>query len=72
MKFNHFSNRVASRRLTRGVTLITRAGRALDGASQAASDRFHRDRLRVFATGLREVSLPLSRVASILEKGGEL
>lgn len=65
------SNRTASRRLVRALTLLNRAGRQLDGASHAAPDRFHRDRLRFFATGLRELSLPLWRVASILEKGGE-
>lgn len=66
---NVTSNRTASRRLTRALTLLNRAGRQLDGASHAAPDRFQRDRLRFFATGLRELSLPLSRVASILEKG---
>lgn len=66
------SNRAASRRLARAVTLLNRAGRQLDGASHASTDRFHRDRLRFFATGLREFSLPLSRIASVLEKGGEL
>lgn len=65
------SSRTASRRLMRALTLLNRAGRQLDGASYAAPDRFHRDRLRFFATGLRELSLPLWRVASIFEKGGE-
>jgi hypothetical protein len=69
---NRTSNRTASRRLVRAVTLLNRAGRQLDSASHAAPDHFHRDRLRFFATGLRELSLPLSRVASILEKGGEI
>ena len=66
------SSRVASRRLARAVTLLHRAGRQLDSASQAAPDRFHRDRLRFFATGLRDLAIPLSRIASHLEKGGEL
>jgi hypothetical protein len=72
MNCKSISDRLASRHLTRALTLLNRAGRQLDGASNAAPDRFHRDRLRYFATGLRELSLPLWRVASILEKGGEL
>ncbi len=66
------SHRVASRRLARAVTLLNRAGRQLDGASHIAPDRFHRDRLHHLATGLRELSLPLSRIVSVLEKGWEL
>jgi hypothetical protein len=65
------SNRIASRRLTRAVSLLTRAGRQLYCASQSVPDRFHRDRLHFFAKGLRELSLPLARIASRLEKGGE-
>jgi hypothetical protein len=63
------SRRIASRRLARAVTLLHRAGRQLDGASHASPDRFHRDRLLSFATGLRELAVPLSRIASSLEKG---
>lgn len=66
------SNRFASRRLTRAVTLLHRAGRQLDTASQTAPDRYNRDLLHNLALGLRELSLPLSRIASRLEKGGEL
>lgn len=66
--FNSNSRRIASRRLAR-VTLLNLAGRQLDGASHTAPDRFHRDRLRFFATGLRELSLPLSRIASHLDRG---
>lgn len=66
------SNRVASRRLMRALILLNRAGRQLDFASQATPDRFHRDRLHSFAEGLRELSIPLSRLASRFEKGGEL
>ena len=65
------SSRIASRRLTRAVTLLTRAGRQLYCASLAAPDRFNRDRLHFFADGLRELSLPLARIASRLEKAGE-
>jgi hypothetical protein len=68
-KLDTTSNHIASRRLTRAVTLLIRAGRQLESASQAAPDRFHRKRLHFFADGLRELSLPLSRIASRLEKG---
>jgi hypothetical protein len=66
------SSRAASRRLARAVTLLNRAGQQLDGASHAAPDRFHRDHLHFLATGLRELSLPLARIASVLQKGGQL
>ena len=65
------STRTASRRLERAVPLLNRAGRQLDRASQAAPDRFHRDRLYSLASGLRDFTLPLSRIASRLQKGGE-
>ena len=65
------SLRVASRRLTRAVTLLGRAGRQLDDASRVVPDPFNRERLHYFAVGLRDISLPLSRIASRLEKGGE-
>lgn len=63
------SRRAASRRLERAITLLHRAGRQLDAASHAAPDRFHRDRLYNLALGLRELSLPLARIASRLQKG---
>ncbi len=63
------SSRAASRRVSRAAILLNRAGRQLDGASHAAPDRFHRDRLRFFAAGLRDLSVPLSRIASHLENG---
>jgi len=66
------STRIASRRLTRAVTLLTRAGRQLDAASRSVPDSYNADRLRYFATGLRDLSLPLSRAASRLEKAGDL
>lgn len=65
------SSRSASRRLERAVTLLNRAGRQLDGASHVAPNRFHRDHLYSLASGLREFTLPLSRLASRLQKGGE-
>jgi hypothetical protein len=66
------SSRHASRRLERAVILLNRAGRQLDGASHVAPDRFQRDRLYSLATGLREFTLPLSRLASYLQRGGQL
>jgi hypothetical protein len=67
-----FSHRAASRRLTRAVTLLNRAGRQLDDAIRVAPDPYNRERLHYFATGLRDLSLPLSRIASRLEKAGDL
>lgn len=66
------SPRIASRRLTRAITLLTRAGRQLDTASRLAPDKYNADRLRFLAIGIRDLSLPLSRIASRLEKGGAL
>ena len=38
-------------------------------ASQAAPDRYHQDHLRFIANGLRELSIPLTRIVSRLERG---
>jgi hypothetical protein len=70
--YQSHSHRIASRRLTRAITLLTRAGRQLDNASRLAPDKYNADRLRFFAIGIRDLSLPLSRIASRLEKGGAL
>jgi hypothetical protein len=72
VEYRSSSNRTASRRLTRAVTLLFRAGKQLDAASRTIPDTYNADRLRFFARGLRDVSLPLSKVASRLERGGEL
>jgi hypothetical protein len=64
------SHRNASRQLTRALTLLSRAGRQLDEASRTAPNRYHADRLRFYANGLRDVTLPLYRIASLIEKGG--
>ena len=64
------SPRTASRRLIRAVRFLTRAGRQLDAASRLAPDKFNSDRLHLFATGIRDLSLPLARIASRLDKGG--
>lgn len=71
-KYPSTSSRIASRRLERAVTLLNRAGRQLDRASHVAPDRFQRDRLFSLASGLREFTLPLSRLASYLQRGGQL
>ena len=68
--FERTSSRAATRRVARALTLLNRAGRQLDSPSQVAPDRFHRDRLRFLAVGLRGFSIPLSRVAAHLAKGG--
>lgn len=68
---NTASNRIASRRLVRAITLLNRAGRQLSTASQSAQDRYNRDRLHALAVGLRELTLPLGTIASRLEKGGD-
>jgi hypothetical protein len=65
-----FSRSIASRKLSKAVTLLNRAGQQLDVASRNAPDRYNADRLRIFAAGLRNVAMPLSRLANRLEKGG--
>ncbi len=72
LDYQPLSYRNASRRLTKAVTLLYRAGKQLDEASRTAPDTYNANRLRFIATGVREVSLPLSKIASRLEKGGEL
>lgn len=71
-KVNLISYRFASRRLSRAITLLATAGQQLDTASRLAPDKYNADRLHFLAAGLREFCLPLSRIASRLEKGGEL
>ena len=71
IELDNSSTRFASRRLSKAVTLLHSAGRQLDAASRAAPDKYHPDRLRFFATGLRDVTLPLYRIASRLEKAGK-
>jgi hypothetical protein len=70
-KVEHTSNRTASRKLVRAVTFLTLAGQQLNAASHASSDRYHRNKFHRLALGLREFSLPLSRLASLLERGGD-
>ena len=63
------SPRVASRRVQRCITLLTNASTELHRASSAAKDPHSRDRLRYLANGLRDIGVPLSRIASHLERG---
>jgi hypothetical protein len=71
-RLNLTSPRIASRRLRRAVTLLFRAGKQLDAASITSPDRYGAERLRFFATGVRDVALPLSKIASCLERGRDL
>jgi hypothetical protein len=71
MKLDNVSPRIASRRVTRALTLLHRASRQLEAASQSAPDRYHKDEIFSFALGLRGLCLPLGRVASRLERGAE-
>src|SRR2546421_6537564 len=64
------SPRIASRRLTRAVKLLVRAGRQLESASLAAPDKYNQDRLKLIASGLRAISIPLCKIASHLERRG--
>ena len=70
-KVEHTSNRTASRKLVRAVTFLTLAGQALNAASQVSTDRYHRNKFHHLSLGLRELALPLSRAASLLERGGD-
>jgi len=71
-KVEHTSNRAASRKLLRAVSLLNLAGRQLSAAGNVSNDRYHRNKLHSLALGLRELSLPLSRIASVLGRGGDL
>jgi hypothetical protein len=68
---NPISRRVASRRLAKAVVLLHRAGQQLRNASQSAPDRYNRDKLHILALGLRDISVPLSKLATLLHKEGE-
>jgi hypothetical protein len=54
-ELDNSSNRFATRHFSKAVVLLIRAGRQLDAASRTASDKYHADRLRFFAIGLRDV-----------------
>jgi hypothetical protein len=70
--FRTSSHRIASRHIAKAVILLSRAGQQLQAASQTTADKYSCDRLRFFATGVRDVALPLSRIASCLERGRDL
>jgi hypothetical protein len=63
------SRRTASRRVQRCINLLTHASAELHRASSAANDTYSRDRLRYLANGLRDIGVPLSRIASHFERG---
>jgi len=63
------SHRIASRRVARAIILLSRAGEQLQAASQTTPDRYSCDRLRFLATGIRELSIPLSKIATCFEEG---
>ena len=68
-KFEHKSHRAASKRLAQAVSLLHLAGDQLNAARQASPDNFHQKKLCDLALGVRALSLPLSRIASVLERG---
>jgi hypothetical protein len=70
-RVEHTSNNDARLRLARVVRLLNRAGEQLQAARHASDDRYHRNALNEIVIGLRDVSLPLSRIASSLKRGCE-
>lgn len=60
------SNRIASRRLERALTLLSRAGRQFEAASEAAINKYDRDHFLSLALGVRELCVPIFRTASRL------
>jgi len=69
-RVSHKSTHAASRRLARAVFLLHSAGEQLSAASHSSPDRYHRNQLNNISIGLRELCLPLSLIASNLERGG--
>jgi len=67
-KVEHTSSRAASRRLARAASLLNLASKQLNAASDVSPDRYHRTKFHNLALGLREFTLPLSRIASVLER----
>jgi hypothetical protein len=70
MSLHTKSYRAANRRLARALSFLNRAGAQLKAASDVAPDRYHRNKLHGLSVGLRELSLPLARISSLLERGG--
>lgn len=70
-RVSHTSNRAASLRLARAVSHLQRAGQQLSAATNAAPNRHHQNQLRRLAIDLREVSLPIAGLASLLARGGD-
>lgn len=69
-RVSHNFNRVASVRVARAASHLNQAGRQLAAATDAAPDRYHRQRLRRLLADLRALSLPVAGLASSLERGG--
>ncbi len=63
------SHRIASRRVQRCIALLTCASTELYRASGTANDTYSRDRLKCLASSLRDLAVPMSRIASHLERG---
>lgn len=67
---SHTSNRAASLRVARAASHLHQAGKQLAAATQAAPNRYHRDRLHRLLVDLRELALPVTGLVSSLERGG--
>jgi hypothetical protein len=63
------SDRIASRKLARSLRYLHWAEQQMTSASNSALNRYHRNHLRSLADGLRDLSLPLMRIVSRLERG---
>ena len=69
---NRILRRNATRSLKRAESLLFLAGKQLEAAGRTAPDRYHSDRLRSLAIGVRQLVLPMYRIAISLRKGCEL
>jgi rhamnose utilization protein RhaD (predicted bifunctional aldolase and dehydrogenase) len=67
----HTSSRIASRYLAHAVFLLGRVSEDLTAAGQACPDHHHRTKFISLAIGLKQFSTPLSRIASLFERGGD-
>ncbi len=69
-RVSHTSDCAASIRLARAVSHLQQAGKELSAATQAAPDRYHQKQLRSLAVDLRTLSMPITGIATSLERGG--
>jgi hypothetical protein len=67
--YQSHSPRLASRRVQRCIALLKCASTELYRASGAANDTHSRNRLKCLASSLRNLAVPMSRIASHLERG---